>query len=186
MALRLSHGGATAVAAATAQLTTAQGVGAVSGALLLAPLAARIGRGPLLGWSLALLPVALTGYAVSPSRWWGIAGLFGVGLVYLAVLSGLSTTVQLYAPQAYRGRVISFFQVALGVSYPIGALVQGPLADKIGIGWTTLGSALVLAVAGGLAWWRWPAFAAALIGGGPTAPDEPDETVLVTSPDVAR
>jgi hypothetical protein len=68
-----------------------------------------------------------------------------VGLVYLGVLSGLSTAVQLYAPQAYRGRVISFFQVALGVSYPIGALVQGPVADAIGIGWTTACSAAAMA-----------------------------------------
>jgi len=183
MALRLSHGGPTAVAAATSQLTTAQGLGAVAGALLLAPLAARIGRARLLGWSLALLPVALTGYAVAPSRWWGVAALFIVGLVYLAVLSGLSTTVQLYAPPAYRGRVISFFQVALGVSYPIGALLQGPLADGVGIGWTTAGSALVLALAGLLAWWRWPAFTKALVGGAQAAPDD---TVHVTAPDMAR
>jgi MFS family permease len=183
MALRLSHGGPTAIAAATSQLTTAQGLGAVAGALLLAPLATRIGRGPLLGWSLALLPVALLAYAAAPSRWWGIAALFLVGLVYLAVLSGLSTTVQLYAPPAYRGRVISFFQVALGVSYPLGALLQGPLADHVGIGWTTAASALVLALAGLLAWWRWPAFAAALVGGAPAAPDD---TVLRTASDVAR
>jgi MFS family permease len=183
MALRLSHGGPTAVAAATSQLTTAQGLGAVAGALILAPLAARIGRGPLLGWSLALLPIALTGYAVAPSRWWGIAGLFIVGMVYVAVLSGLSTTVQLYAPPAYRGRVISFFQVALGVSYPIGALLQGPLADTVGIGWTTAGSALVLALIGLFAYWRRPAFTDALVGGGQAAPDD---TVLATSPDMAR
>jgi len=188
MALRLSHGGATAVAAATSQLTTAQGLGAVAGALLLAPLAARIGRGPLLGWSLALLPVALTAYAVAPSRWWGVAALFVVGLVYLAVLAGLSTTVQLYAPPAYRGRVISFFQVALGVSYPLGALLQGPLADAIGIGWTISGSAMVLALAGLFAWWRWPALGAALVGGAPMTPDHvaPDDSGAVTSPDMAR
>jgi MFS family permease len=183
MALRLSHGGPTAVAAATSQLTTAQGLGAVAGALLLAPLAARIGRGRLLGWSLVLLPATLTAYAAAPSRWWGIAALFVVGLVYVAVLSGLSTTVQLYAPSAYRGRVISFFQVALGVSYPVGALLQGPLADNVGIGWTTAGSALVLALTGLFAWWRWPAFAAALIGGTQAAPDD---TVLATAPDMAR
>jgi predicted MFS family arabinose efflux permease len=91
--------------------------------------------------------------------------------------------VQLYAPPAYRGRVISFFQVALGVSYPLGALLQGPLADHVGIGWTTAASALVLALAGLLAWWRWPAFAAALVGGAPAAPDD---TVLRTASDVAR
>ena len=42
VALSLTHGGATSVAAATAALTTAQGLGAVAGALLLPPLAVRI------------------------------------------------------------------------------------------------------------------------------------------------
>jgi MFS family permease len=184
MALRLSHGVPAAVAAATSQLTTAQGLGAVAGALLLAPLATRLGRGRLLGWSLALLPVALTWYAVAPSRWWGLIALFGVGLVYLCVLSGLSTAVQLAAPAAYRGRVIGFFQVALGVSYPIGALLQGPLADGIGIGWTTGGSALLLALICLLAWWRWPEFVRALLGTGQNGLD--DAAVLVTQPDMAR
>jgi MFS family permease len=174
MALRLSHGGAAAVAAATSQLTTAQGLGAVVGALLMAPLAARIGRGPLLGWSLGLLPVALTLYALSPARWWGVGALFLVGLVYLGVLSGLSTTVQLYAPQAYRGRVISFFQVALGVSYPIGALAQGPIADSIGIGWTTACSAIAMAaILVAVALLR-PGFARTLVGGRPAVSARPE------------
>ncbi|MBO0833844.1 MAG: MFS transporter, partial [Actinobacteria bacterium] len=125
-----------------------------------------------------------TAYAVAPSRWWGVAALFVVGLVYLAVLSGLSTTVQLYAPPAYRGRVISFFQVALGVSYPIGALVQGPLADAVGIGWTTAGSAVLLGLVGLVTWWRWPAFGRALLGTELRAPG--DDTVQATAPDMAR
>jgi MFS family permease len=170
MALHLSHGGATAVAAATSQLTTAQGLGAVVGALLLAPLAARIGRGHLLGWSLALLPAALLGYALSPDRWWGVISLFVVGLVYLGVLSGLSTAVQLYAPQAYRGRVIGFFQVALGVSYPIGALLQGPVADSIGIGWTTAASGFALALVLAAVALTRPGFVAALTGRPPVTP----------------
>ncbi|MGO8957663.1 MAG: MFS transporter [Streptosporangiaceae bacterium] len=165
MALRLSqHGGAAAVASLTAYLTTAQGIGAVTGALLLAPLAARLGRGRLLGWTLALLPVTLVAYSAAVSRWWGIAALFAVGLVYLGVLSGLSTTVQLFAPQEYRGRVLSFFLVALGVSYPIGALIQGRVADTLGIGWTTAGSALALSLVMGLAAVFRPAFRRALVG----------------------
>jgi MFS family permease len=168
MALRLSdHGGPTVVASLTAYLTTAQGVGAVIGALLLAPLAARLGRGRLLGWTLALLPVVLILYSASVSRWWGIAALFAVGLVYLGVLSGLSTTVQLFAPQAYRGRVLSFFLVALGVSYPIGTLVQGRVADSIGIGWTTAASALALTLAMGLVAAFRPGFSRALLGRDP-------------------
>jgi MFS family permease len=139
-------GGARAVAQTTALLTTAQGAGAVAGALCLAPLAGRLGRGRLLAGNLVLLPVALIAYSAAQTRWQGAVLLFAVGLVYIGVLSGLSTLVQLRAPQAYRGRVLSFFLVALGVAYPIGSLAQGPVIDWIGLGWTTAGTALALSL----------------------------------------
>ncbi len=139
-------GGPRAVAQTTALLTTAQGAGAVAGALCLAPLAARLGRGRLLAGNLALLPVVLIAYGAAQTRWQGVALLFAVGLVYIGVLSGLTTLVQLRAPQAYRGRVLSFFLVALGVAYPIGSLAQGPVIDWIGLGWTTAGTALALSL----------------------------------------
>jgi predicted MFS family arabinose efflux permease len=76
----------------------------------------------------------------------GAVTLFAVGLIYIGVLSGLSTVVQLRAPAAYRGRVLSFFLVALGVAYPVGSLAQGPVIDQLGIGWTTAGTAALLAL----------------------------------------
>ena len=155
MAHHLAHGGPRAVAQVTALLTTAQGAGAVLGALCLAPLAARWGRGRVLVASLVLLPLALVGYSTAGTPWQGAVTLFLVGLVYLGVLSGLSTLVQLRAPQAYRGRVLSFFLVALGVAYPVGSLVQGPVIDRVGLGWTTAGAAVLLAlILAGLAIWR--------------------------------
>jgi MFS family permease len=167
MAHHVTHGGAKAVAQTTALLTTAQGVGAVLGALALAPLAIRLGRGRVLRWSLILLPATLIGYSTSQSPWWAAITLFIVGLVYIGVLSGLSTVVQLRAPAAYRGRVLSFFLVALGVAYPIGSLIQGPVIDTVGVGWTTAGTALLLSlVMLVVAVWR-PAFGRELIA--PTA-----------------
>src|SRR5580693_3763562 len=163
VALSLTRGGASSVAAATAALTTAQGAGAVVGALVLPALAVRIGRGPTLAWSLAVLPAALIGYGAAPSLWLAVAALFGVGLVYMGVLSGLQTAAQLHAPAAYRGRVLSFFLVALGVAYPIGALAQGPVADHIGVGWTTIAAALTLAGIYALVAWRSPGFVRAIV-----------------------
>jgi predicted MFS family arabinose efflux permease len=102
--------------------------------------------------------------------------LFAVGLVYLGVLSGLSTVVQLRAPAAYRGRVLSLFSVALGVAYPIGSLIQGPVVDRIGIGWTTAGSAVLLSgVLAAVAVAR-PGLRRALLG---AAPSEAGPAVLV-------
>ena len=165
VAHHLTDGGAQAVAQTTALLTTAQGAGAVLGALCLAPLAARLGRGRLLIWNLALLPAVLVAYGAAQNRWEGVALLFLVGLVYIGVLSGLTTLVQLRAPQAYRGRVLSFFLVALGVAYPIGSLAQGPIIDWIGLGWTTAGSAVLLALIMAVAAVRSPGFVRAIIGG---------------------
>jgi MFS family permease len=160
---RGSAGGASAVAAATAALTTAQGAGAIAGALILPPLATRIGRGRTLAWSLTLLPVALVGYGAARPLWLAVLALFGVGLIYMGVLSGLQTVAQLHAPAAYRGRVLSFFLVALGVAYPVGALAQGPLANHVGVAWTTASAALALAVICVFVAWRWPGFVRALL-----------------------
>ena len=146
MADHVTDGGSRAVAQTTAILTTAQGAGAVVGALLLPPLAAFLGRGRLLAWNLAVLPPVLIAYGASQAKWAAAVLLFLVGLVYIGVLSGLTTVVQLRAPQAYRGRVLSFFLVALGVAYPLGSLVQGPVIDWIGLGWTTAGTSILLSL----------------------------------------
>jgi MFS family permease len=164
MAERLAGTGGRTVATATGVLTTAQGVGAVAGALCLTGLAARYGRGRVLAGSLVLFPVTLVAYGTAQDIWWGAIALFAVGLVYIGVLSGLSTVVQLRAPQAYRGRVLSLYLVALGVAYPVGSLVQGPIVDRIGIGWTTTATALLLSlVLAVIAVWR-PSARRALFG----------------------
>ena len=164
MARHLTSGGSRAVAQTTALLTTAQGVGAVAGALCLAPLASYLGRGRVLGWSLALLPPALAVYSAAQAPWQGAVTLFVVGLIYICVLSGLSTVVQLRAPEAYRGRILSFYLVALGVAYPVGSLVQGPVIDRIGVGPTTAGAALLLVLIMAVTALRKPGFVRSVTG----------------------
>lgn len=104
VAHHLVHGSSRAIATATAWLTTAQGVGAVTGALLVPPLARRLGRGRVLAVALFLLPLAVALYGAAPTIELAIAAMFVLGVVYIAVLSGLSTVVQLRAPTRYRGR----------------------------------------------------------------------------------
>ena len=138
-----THGRATAAVAGA--LTTAQGVGAVIGALALAGLAQRMGRRRLLVGSLLATPTALCLYAWSGSVVPAVASLALVGACYIAVLTGLNTVVQLRAPSAYRARVLSLFMVALGVLYGLGAPLQGALADRIGLATTTTAAAGLLA-----------------------------------------
>jgi MFS family permease len=117
----------------TAVLITAQGVGAVAGALALTGVARRFGRARVLRANLVVLPGLLVLYALSPSLPVAAVALAAVGAAYIGILSGLSTVVQLRAPTAVRGRILSLYMVALGTIYPVGAVVQGALGDRFGL-----------------------------------------------------
>jgi hypothetical protein len=100
--------------------------------------------------ALVSLPVALVLYGAAPGPVWAMAALTGVGATYICVLSGTSTVVQLRAPAHLRARVVSLFFLALGILYPLGALVQGPISDWVGLGATTMGGGLALLMVVGL------------------------------------
>jgi MFS family permease len=128
----------------TSAFVTAQGVGAVTGALLVPALADRFGRRRLLMGGLVALPTALVLYGAAPGPGWAIVALVGVGATYICVFSGVGTVVQLRAPQHLRARVLSLYFLALGVLYPVGATIQGPIADRVGLGATTAGGGVLM------------------------------------------
>ena len=140
---RVRHDGGEAL---TSAFVTAQGVGAVGGALLVPVLALRLGRHRLLLLGLLALPAALALYGMAPTPGLAVLALVGVGATYICVFSGLGTVVQLRAPAHLRARVISLYFLALGSLYPVGTVIQGPIADRIGLGTVTVGSAVLLLV----------------------------------------
>lgn len=158
----LVHGGGKATASATGVLTTAQGVGAVIGALLIAPLAERFGRRRMIVGYITVASAAIAAYAVTPSVPAAFAALVLVGGSYIGILSGMNTVVQLRAPSEFRGRILSLYFMALGSIYPLGALLQGAIADRVGLATTTVvGAAVMLAVLAAIAVAR-PSFLRAL------------------------
>lgn len=136
--------GGVSTSVGTAILVTAQGVGAVAGALALPSLVERVGRRAMMRAALFALPVVLVLYGLSPSLWLSVVAFVAVGAVYIAVLSGLNTVVQLRAPAAVRGRILSIYMMGLGIVYPIGAVLQGLLADHIGVRSVTVIGAILL------------------------------------------
>jgi MFS family permease len=128
----------------TSWFITAQGVGAVLAAFVLPVMADRFGRYRMLLLSLVLLPGALVLYGAAPTPAWAIAALVLVGFTYMCVFSGVGTVAQLRAPAELRGRVLSFYFLALGTLYPIGTMIQGPIADRIGLGTMTALSGVAL------------------------------------------
>src|SRR3954452_232861 len=129
-----------------AVLVTAQGVGAVCMALSLATLFARFGTRRVMVAILGALPVALVAYALAPGLPAAVAATFVVGFLYLGALSSFTTIAQLRAPAALRGRVVSVLMMLIGALYPIGSVVQGAVADEIGLRATTAGAAILLGV----------------------------------------
>jgi predicted MFS family arabinose efflux permease len=131
---------------ATFVLVTAQGIGAVTMALSLGSLVQRFGARRVLLTVLAALPPALAAYAYAPNLALSALALYFVGAFYLGALSTFMTIAQLRAPARLRGRVLAVNNVVLGSLYPLGAVVQGKIADSIGLRATTAGAAVLMAV----------------------------------------
>ena len=131
-------------------LMSAVGLGSILAALIQAltskarPLRAVLGSA-LLGLALIALALPL------PTGW--VAFIFGLaGLGMITTLINSNTTVQLLAPDAIRGRVMSVYSMVLLGSGPLGAYISGLLIDTLGarmgvaiMGLLTLGAALWMA-----------------------------------------
>ena len=130
----------------TSVLIAVQGMGAVIMAFSLGWLVQRFGPRRLLVGLMAALPFALAAYAYAPDLILSSLAIFFVGALYLGALSSFSTVAQLRAPAAIRGRVLAVNTMILGSLYPLGAVVQGKVADSIGLRATTFGAAAIMAV----------------------------------------
>jgi MFS family permease len=129
----------------TSLLVTAQGVGAVLMGLSLGSLFARFGSRRVLFGVLGGLPLALVAYAGAPNLAVGAVTIFVVGFLYLGALSSFVTIAQLRAPAEYRGRVMSLLMMLLGALYPLGSVLQGAIADRVGLRVTTAGAGILMA-----------------------------------------
>ncbi len=142
-----------------AWLITAQGVGAVLGALILPAIAKRTSRLAVLRGSVATLAVALFAYGLAPDLWSTLVALTVLGGAYVGTLTGLNTSVQLHAPRAERSRILALYTLSLSMFYPLGALVQADLARVFGVrpvtivAAATLGAALLVVRVAAPAYW---------------------------------
>jgi MFS family permease len=131
----------------TAALTTAQGLGAVAGALAVPVLVRRLGRPRFVvtaGLAAALL---IAGYALAPRLAVAVPVLVVAGAAYVMLVIGLTTVVQARAPAAARGRVVGLFTMLFTATFALGGLAQGAIADAVGLRAVTVAAAAAFAVA---------------------------------------
>jgi MFS family permease len=134
-------------------LAAALGLGSVAGALTLGRLGNRIGR-RVVALAAATAGVSLMLFGAVTSYATGLILMFLFGAAYLLVISGTNSDIQLAVDNRVRGRVISIWMLAFGVSYPVGSLLAGIAASVWGAQATVIAGAVVC-FAWGLGMLRW-------------------------------
>jgi MFS family permease len=137
-------------------LMGATGIGALTGALILASRTNLQGLGRWIATSCGAFGVGLILFSLS--RWYALSVLLlvPVGCAMMTQMASSNTLIQAMVPDRLRGRTMAVYSmVFMGVA-PIGALISGALADHIGAPWTVaIGG--VGAIIGGVIFGReWP------------------------------
>lgn len=107
--------------------------GALSGAVLLLTRTMELPSERWLVWAGIGVAVGLVCFAQSDRLWLAGPSLFVVGMGFLYLVSVTNTLVQLRAPAAARGRVVSYLTSAFFGFAPVGSLLAGLLASSIGV-----------------------------------------------------
>ena len=125
---RILHGGARALGI----LMGANGVGAVIGALTLAMRPGIRGLGRLVAISSGFLGIFLMLFAASRFYWLSVVLLVPAGYTMMRQMASSNTLIQTMSPDRLRGRILSAYSMMFVGMAPIGALVAGAAADRLG------------------------------------------------------
>ena len=113
-------------------LMSAAGVGAVLGAL---QFAARTSYKGLARWIAAMsviLSICLIGFSQSTAFWLSAGLLFVIGFAATSQMAATNTTVQNRVPDELRGRMMAVYATMFMGVQPIGSLLAGGVAKKLG------------------------------------------------------
>ncbi len=127
-------------------LLSSRGVGAVIGGLTIAALSARGVRGKMWFISSLCLPLLMTAFAVSRVLPLSLAMMALMGLSLITIMNNSNALVQSRVPDEMRGRVMAIYSLMFMGGGPLGSLLAGLLAERIGEPSTALFSAGMVAM----------------------------------------
>jgi MFS family permease len=125
---RILHGGPHTLG----MLMTASGVGALGGAFYLASRPTVVGLGRVIAIASAVFGAALVAFGLSRSLWLSLLVLPLIGAGFMVSLAATNTIVQTITEEHLRGRVMAFYTMAFLGTAPVGSLLAGVLAYRIG------------------------------------------------------
>lgn len=140
---KILHGGAQALGL----LMGCSGVGALCGALTLAMRKSLKGLSLWVAVSCAGFGLALLVFSFSRTLWLSAVLLVPVGFCMMIQMASSNTLIQSMVPDRLRGRVMSVYAMTFMGMAPLGALLAGSLAHKLGAP-MTVGIGGVVAIVG--------------------------------------
>ena len=113
-------------------LMTASGLGALAGAVYLASRRSVIGLGRLIAMAACTFGVGLVLFSLSRSLTLSLIVLPIAGGGMMVTMAATNTVLQTIVEERLRGRVMSFYAMAFLGTAPIGSLISGVIADRVG------------------------------------------------------
>ena len=137
-------------------LMASLGVGAVAGALTVGGFGSREPELGRMFLSAAVAFAALLGLGLTRHVWTAAPLLFVTGYFGIMLMATCNTSMQLRAPDALRGRVMSLYTWVTGGVFPIGAFLVGSISQAWGVSAAFLwnGTLGLVTLAGIMLWWR--------------------------------
>jgi MFS family permease len=113
-------------------LMSASGVGALGGAFYLASRRTVVGLGRAIAVASTVFGAGLVALGLSRRLWLSLLILPLIGAGFMVSLAAANTIVQTITEEHLRGRVMAFYTMAFLGTAPLGSLLAGVLADRIG------------------------------------------------------
>jgi MFS family permease len=129
-------------------LMSALGAGALLGAFYMASRKTVLGLGKIITRSVGLLGLSILLASFSGKLYYSLILFFCSGLSMILALSAINTMLQTIADEDKRGRVMSFYAMALMGTSPIGNLLAGGIASGTSIPETLLIGGTITIVSG--------------------------------------
>jgi MFS family permease len=119
-------------------LVSMAGFGALVGSLYLAAHKTVIGLDRNIAWAVGVFGAGAAIFAVSQTFWFSMVMSFVAGFGMIVGIASSNTILQTISDEDKRGRVMSFYTMAIMGAAPFGCLLAGGLASKIGAPYTLL------------------------------------------------
>lgn len=140
-AVKILHG----TARTYGMLMGATGLGALTGALVLASRRGVRGLGRLVAIACGGFGTGLILFSLSHAYWLSLCVLVPMGFSMMTQMASSNTLIQVMVPDRLRGRIMAVYSMMFMGMAPLGSLLYGALADRIGAPRTlTIGGAIAI------------------------------------------